>query len=68
MNHLGLVSHEPPALLLFNSPLIPGAHFDEIKINLILKLFRVLSRTAREPGRAAHKMGVEFATGGGAQI
>jgi hypothetical protein len=45
MNHIGLVSSEPPTLPLFNSPLIPGANLDEIKINLVLKLSRLLSRS-----------------------
>ena len=47
MSHIGLASLKPPALLLFNSPLIPGAHFDEIKINLILKLCRILRQAPK---------------------
>ena len=47
MSHIGLASLKPPALLLFNSPLIPGAHFDEIKINLILKLCRILPQALK---------------------
>jgi hypothetical protein len=45
-------------LLLFNSPLIPGANLDEIKINLVLKLSRLLSASVpqgiadRGPGAA----------------
>ena len=51
MNHIGLVSQDPPTLLLFNSPLIPGANLDEIKINLVLKVSRLLS--ASVPQRVA---------------
>jgi hypothetical protein len=47
MSHIGLASAKVPALLLFNSPLIPGAHFDEIKINLILKLCRILPQAPK---------------------
>jgi hypothetical protein len=47
MSHIGLASGKPPVLLLFNSPLIPGAHFDEIKINLILKLCRILPQAPK---------------------
>ena len=46
-HEVGLASLKPPALLLFNSPLIPGAHFDEIKINLILKLCRILPQAPK---------------------
>ena len=49
MNHIGLAHDKPPALLLFNSPLIPGAHFEEIKINLILKLCRSLPAEPVQP-------------------
>jgi hypothetical protein len=47
MSHIGLARLKPSALLLFNSPLIPGAHFDEIKINLILKLCRILPQAPK---------------------
>lgn len=55
MSHIGLARLKPSALLLFNSPLIPGAHFDEIKINLILKLCRILPQApkAKEAPRPA---------------
>ncbi|MGQ0578351.1 MAG: hypothetical protein ACT4PQ_05500 [Betaproteobacteria bacterium] len=50
MSHIGLARLQPAALLLFNSPLIPGAHFDEIKINLILKLCRILPQAPEVKG------------------
>ncbi len=53
MNHVGLVGERPPALLLLNTPLVPGAHLDEIKINLILKLCRVLSSPPLQARAAA---------------
>ncbi|HXV06777.1 MAG TPA: hypothetical protein VD791_02020 [Burkholderiales bacterium] len=53
MNHVGLVGERPPALLLLNTPLVPGAHLDEIKINLILKLCRVLSSPPLQARTAA---------------
>ncbi|MGH8631424.1 MAG: hypothetical protein ACREU7_11770 [Burkholderiales bacterium] len=45
MSHVGLASRQPASLLLLNSPLVPGAHFEEVKVNVILKLCRVLQRT-----------------------
>ena len=57
MSHIGLASPKPPALLLFNSPLIPGAHFDEIKINLILKLCRILPRVPKAKEAPRHDAG-----------
>lgn len=44
MSHVGLAGRQPASLLLLNSPLVPGAHFEEVKVNVILKLCRVLQR------------------------
>jgi hypothetical protein len=44
MSHICRASREPLVLLLFNFPMIAGTQFDEIKINLLLKLCRVLQR------------------------
>jgi len=47
MSHVGLAGRQPASLLLLNSPLVPGAHFEEVKVNVILKLCRVLQRVQR---------------------
>jgi hypothetical protein len=47
MSHLGLTARRPATLLLLNSPLLPGAHLEEVKVNVILKLCRVLQRVER---------------------
>jgi hypothetical protein len=53
MSHLGLTGRRPATLLLLNSPLLPGAHFEEVKINVILKLCRVLHRVERPRAEAS---------------
>lgn len=44
MSHVGMAGRQPAGLLLLNSPLVPGSHFEEVKVNVILKLCRVLQR------------------------
>jgi hypothetical protein len=44
MSHVGLAGRRPASLLLLNSPLVPGPHFEEVKVNVVLKLCRVLQR------------------------
>jgi hypothetical protein len=44
MSHIGMAGRQPASLLMLNSPLVPGSHFEEVKVNVILKLCRVLQR------------------------
>jgi hypothetical protein len=55
MSHVGLVSAKPLVLLTANCPLIPGTHLEEIKLNVVLRLARLLA------GRGSPQSGDELA-------
>ncbi len=44
MSHVCLVSNSPPLLLLFSLPLAVGTQLDEMKLNVIVKICRMLQR------------------------
>lgn len=46
MSHVCLVSDSPPLILLFNLPIAVGTQLDEMKLNVIVKICRMLQMRA----------------------